>query len=243
MWGREGERWERNREEEEQRREQSGGKRCMQHCLIHPFFSHSVLSAKFSSFILVPLCVHASSFRYHAVSFSMKCKKAKKMHILCSCCTIPEVCVCLSKCESDSRLQLSEPGHWAEKAKPQYWLTAFAPSQVLTQRTGAQLGLNYGTQSLIPPGQASGHKVLLYEEKWKQRWFCFFKIQSIRDVHFFSALSPHCLIVPRSDWITASVSVWRDAVKARYVPEWGQTQPAKRCPAHNEAAVGNICAF
>lgn len=97
MWGTGGERWEQNREEEDQRREQSKGKRCMQHCLIHPFFSHSVLSAKFSSFILVPLCVRSFSFRCHAVSFSMKCKSTERCTFFVRAVKFQRsACVCIS---------------------------------------------------------------------------------------------------------------------------------------------------
>lgn len=47
-------------------------------------------------------------------------------------------------------------------------LAAFAPSQVLTQRREAQPGLNYGMQSLIPPGLATGRRVMLCDDKWRQ---------------------------------------------------------------------------
>lgn len=94
--------------------ERAGREGLLQHCLIHPFFSHSFPSAKFPSLILVPLFVNS----FCAVCFFLprNIKTLTFSHFLCLCSKkISQICAVYVKTNSDSQWQLREPGHWAEK--------------------------------------------------------------------------------------------------------------------------------
>lgn len=102
--------------------------------------------------------------------------------------------VCFYKSGPDS------PGHWEEKAISECCLPF---PHVLILRSESHLGLNYTTHG---PKNGLGTKLLLHEDNPLS---AFFKVQSIRDVHFFSAFSPSLLDCDR---IAASVCVCADSV-------------------------------
>lgn len=169
------ERWEQNREEEEEmRREQSKGKRCMQRCLIHPFFPPFVpLCQVFFFHAAVSVFILSHSIITQSL-FSKKCKQHWNIHILCSHSKIPEATICLCKCESDSRLQLSEVGSLSRKSQTWILTDCFRP-QVRSWHRGRRHSWVQITQHMPWRLAGGGTEVFVTWNKWKRLCVCFLR--------------------------------------------------------------------